>query len=184
MVVRLIKMRRAVIRAIPDSPLINRRPWLIFPSPQLVPPQHSLGKGVLTLLPGVGVDVPGLRCQGDANRFGVRLREGMARNKISEGLVHTATCSISQDVIRGRGTSKGFLTGNNIERTAIRRRVPGARYSQLGRGMDADAACLTRTGTRDDPDRVRSGKTARGPGLPGIIQGSNGVATRGVARIL
>src|SRR5258707_273286 len=116
--------------------------------------------------------------------MGVRLREGMARNKIGEGLVHTATGSMSQDVIRGRGAGKGFLTGNDIERTAVRRRAPGARYGQLGRGIGADAACLTRTGTRDDPERVRGGKTARGPGLPGIMQSGRGVAIRGVARIL
>src|SRR5262245_15468843 len=108
----------------------------------------------------------------------------MARNKIGEGLVHTATRSISQDVIRGRGTSKGFPTSNDIERTAVRRRVPGTRYGQLGRGMGADAACLPRTGTRDNPDRVRGGKIARRPGLPDIIESSNGVATRGVTRIL
>src|SRR5262247_2288494 len=177
-------IRRPVIKAIPDSSLSSPGPWRIFPSPQLVPPQHSLGQGVLTLLPCLRVDVSSLRRQGDANRFGVRLREGMARNKISEGLVYTATCSISQDVIRGRGTSKGFLTGNNIERTAVRRRTPGTRYGQLGRSMGADAARLPRTGTRDDPDCVRGGKTARGPGLSGIIQSSSGVATRGVARLL
>src|SRR5215475_3504577 len=108
----------------------------------------------------------------------------MARNKIGEGLVHTATCSISQDVIRGRGTSKGFPTSNDIERTAVRRRIPGTRYGQLGRGIGADAAYLPRTGTRDDPDRVRGSKIARGPGLSGIIQSRSGVATRGVARIL
>src|SRR5262249_2147947 len=184
MVVRLIKMRRAVIRAIPDSPLINRRPWLIFPSPQLVPPQHSLGKGVLTLLAGVGVDVPGLRRQGNANCIGVRLREAMARNKVGEGLVHTTTCSISQDVIGVRGTREGFPTGNDIERVAVRRRNPGARYGQLCRGIGADAACLPRTSTSDDPDRVSSGETARGPRLPGITQSGSGVAIRGVAHVL
>ena len=151
---------------------------------QLVPPQHSRGQRVLTLLSYLGVDVPGLRRQGDANRFGVRLREGMVRNQIGEGLVRTATGSISQDVIRGRGARKGFLTGNDIERTAIGRRSPGTRYGQFGRGIGADAACLTRTGTRHDPDRVRGGKTASGPGLPGIIQCGSGVATGGVARIL
>src|SRR5205823_5415476 len=171
--------RRPVIRAIPVSPLISLGPWHIFPSPQLVPPQHSLGQRVLTLLLCVGVDVPGLRRQGDANRLGVRLREGMARNKFGEGLVDTATRSISQDVIRGRGAIKGFLMGNDIERTAIRRCVPSARYGQLSRGIGADAACLTRTGTRDDPDRVRGDKIARGPGLPGIIQRGNGVAPGG-----
>src|SRR5215467_425650 len=176
-------MRRAVIRAIPDSPLSSSRPWLIFPSPPLVPPQHSLGKGVLTLLSGVGGDVPGLRRQGDANCLGVRLREDMVRDKVGEGLIHTTTCSISQDVIRDRGAREGFLTGNDIQRAAVRRRAPGARYGQLCRGIGADAACLTHTSTRDDPDRVRSGKTARGPRLPGIMQSGSGVATRGAACI-
>jgi hypothetical protein len=40
--------------------LISLEPWFIFLSPQLVPHQHSLGQGVLTLLPCLGVDVPSL----------------------------------------------------------------------------------------------------------------------------
>src|SRR6266704_1206152 len=41
-----------------------------------VPPLHSLGKGVLTRLPGVGVDIPCLRRQSDADGVGARrLRE-------------------------------------------------------------------------------------------------------------
>src|SRR5215471_4100922 len=165
---------------------ILERPWTIahLPLSSVVPLQHGLGKGVLTLLSCAWVNILCLRSQGDANRIGVRLREGMARNKIGEGLVHTETYGIPQDVVRGIGASKCLITGNDIDRAGVRLSVPGAPYGQLGSSICGNTFyCLTRTGTRDNPDCIGGSKTAGGPGLPGIGQGGGG-ASRGVARIL